>query len=137
MASLGPPGGARRGEAIESFAELTEVLLGVKAIDDLSRPGEQFLNQIPDPRSSISQRSHTHRLGEAAALALAPDALCKGGTFLGDIRDASTFDGCGIGNRPLIADGSAVRVQRFRTPHGAEFDLPRFRGAGPLTGHAR
>src|SRR5215469_15810495 len=121
MASLGPPGGARRGEAIESFAELTEVLLGVKAIDDLSRPGEQFLNQIPDPRSSISQRSHTHRLGEAAALALAPDALCKGGTFLGDIRDASSFGGCCVGKRSFIADGSTDSVQRFRRTHGAGF----------------
>src|SRR5215472_18426999 len=122
MASFGPCGGARRSEAIDSFAELTEVLLGVKAIDDLNRPGEQFLNQVPDPRGSISERSRTLSLGEAAALTLAPDALRKGGTFLGDIWDASTFDGCGIGNRPFIADGDALGIQRFCAPDRTEFD---------------
>jgi len=35
MSSFGPLGGARREGTIESFAELTEVLLGMKAVNDL------------------------------------------------------------------------------------------------------
>ena len=42
MSSFSPLTGARRGAAIESFTELTQVLLGMKAVHDLDRPGKQL-----------------------------------------------------------------------------------------------
>ena len=136
MSFLSPLNGAQRGEAIESFTELTQVLLGMKAVHDLDGPRKQLRDQIPDPRGTISERRSTRRLGETAPLGLTPDTLSKDGTFLGDVRNESTLDGCRIADRSFIADRSAIAIERFCTSDGAEFDLPSLRGTLPLTGHA-
>lgn len=88
MPSFGPLGSAWMCRAIEGFAELAQVLFGVKAIDDLNGLGEQFCSQIPDPGSPVSERNRTRGLRETTALRLAPDALRKGRTFLSDVGDA-------------------------------------------------
>jgi hypothetical protein len=136
LSSFGPRTSARRGGAIESFAELTEVLLGMKAVDNLDRSGEQFRDEIPDPGSSSSERRGTRSLREAAALGLAPDPLSKGRTLLSTVRGGGTFNGRRIGDGSFITDRGAVAAERFRAPDRAEFDFPCFRATLGLTGHA-
>src|SRR2546425_6040160 len=68
LPSFRPLGSSRVGRAIKSFAEVTQVLLGVKAVDDLGRSGEQLLHLVPDPGSPIPERRRTLGLAEAAAL---------------------------------------------------------------------
>src|SRR5712691_6343384 len=111
LPSFRPLGSSRVGRAIKSFAEVTQVLLGVKAVDDLGRSGEQLLHLVPDPGSPIPERRRTLGLAEAAALGFAPDALGEGGTFLGGVRCGGTLDGRGIGNGSFIADGNAVLIE--------------------------
>src|SRR3974377_538975 len=90
MSSFRPWRSAWMRRAIKSFAEFAQMLLGMKAIHDLNGPGEQLRNDIPDPGSSITERNHTRGLRKAAALGLAPDALRKGRTFLGDVQCGGT-----------------------------------------------
>src|SRR6516162_11233449 len=78
----------------------------------------------------------TRSLGETAPLGLTPDSLSKGGTFLGDVRDESTLDGCRIADRSFIAYRSAFAIERFGTPDGAQFDLARFRASRGLAGYS-
>ncbi|MGA3098027.1 MAG: hypothetical protein ABSF25_16350 [Bryobacteraceae bacterium] len=95
---------------------------GVEPVDDLDRAGEQFVGDVPDPGRAILQDRGSFRFAETPSRGLAQNPLGK----LGPLRwigGGAALDGGRIGDRALIAYGSAVRIAGFRTPHRAEFDF--------------
>jgi hypothetical protein len=64
-----------RRETVQSFSEFTQVLFGMKAVDDLHGLRKLILRDIPDPRSAVAEHDLMERLLEAATQGLASDAL--------------------------------------------------------------
>ncbi len=77
MSPLGPGPGVRVGGAVKSLGEVTEMLFGVEAIDDLPGLGKQFVGDVPNPGGAIPQDHGALHLRETAARGLAPDPLAK------------------------------------------------------------
>jgi len=79
------------GGTIKSFSEIAQVLLGVKAVNDLGSIRKLIVGDVPNPNGSVPEHDPAWRLAEAAARGLPPDALGKGRTFGGGIQCRSTF----------------------------------------------
>jgi hypothetical protein len=48
---------ARISEAVESFSEITQVLFGMIAVNNLSGIGKLILGEIPNPKGPISEHN--------------------------------------------------------------------------------
>ena len=105
MSAFDPCRGARVGGSVESFGQVAEVLLGVKAIDDLPGLGKQFVGDVPNPGCAIAQDHGTRHCGETAARGFAPDPLAKFRALRGGVGSGGALDGGGIGHRTFVARG--------------------------------
>jgi hypothetical protein len=119
-----PRRSSRRSGTVQSFPDITQVLFGMIAVHNLGGLWKLIVGNVPNPQGPIAEHDRTRRLAEAAARSFSPDALGKGRTCRRGIHRTGTLQGCGIGDRSCIADGSAFFIQRFRAPNGTEFYLP-------------
>jgi hypothetical protein len=62
-------------EAIESFSEITQVLFGMIAVNNLSGIGKLILGEIPNPKGPISEHDSAWCVAEATARSFAPDRV--------------------------------------------------------------
>jgi hypothetical protein len=75
-------------EAIESFSEITQVLFGMIAVNNLSGIGKLILGEIPNPEGPISEHD-SWCVAEATARSFAPDAFGKRSACGSGIQRAS------------------------------------------------
>jgi hypothetical protein len=74
---------ARFAVAIDDLSDVTEMLFGVKTVQDLNGLREQFRSGVPDPGRAIAQHHATGRLVETSTRGFAQYALGEVGAVSG------------------------------------------------------
>ena len=137
VAPPGPLVGFGGGGAVKGLGHGAKRLLDVKTVHNLYGAREQFLCDVPGPRSAIADDDRTLGRRKLAARGFAQDALGEGRWRWIGIQRRSALDGCRVGYRAFIAHGAILGVAGFGTPHRAQLHLAGLgRSIGLLTAAA-
>lgn len=129
LASFPDPGrGLLAFRTEDRLSDCSNVLLGMKEVEDLDRPGEVLLGDVPDPGSPVSDHDLTDDCIKLSTGSFPEDPGGKGGDLVLGIVRGGTFDGGGVALGPFVPDGNPLGVGRLRAPEDTKLHLPGFGG---------
>ena len=82
-----------RSGTVQSFCDITQVLFGMIAVNNLGGIGKLIVGDVPNPQGPIPEHGRARSLAEAAARSFSPDALGEGRTCRSGIQRTGTLQG--------------------------------------------
>ena len=91
--AIRPLRSSRRRRTVQSFSDITQVLFGMVAVNNLGGIWKLIVGNVPNLQGPIPEHHGTRRLAEAAAGSFSPDALGEGRTCPSGIQRTGTLHG--------------------------------------------
>jgi hypothetical protein len=93
LAAFRPLRSSWRSGTVQSLSDITQVLFGMIAVNNLGGLWKLIVGDVPNPQGSIPEHGRTRGLAEAATCSFSPDALGEGRACRSGIQRTGTLQG--------------------------------------------